>query len=358
MACILALETSCDETAAAICSEDGVILSSRIASQAEIHRRYGGVVPEVASRNHVLHVRPLVGQVLEDARIALGEVAAFAATSGPGLASSLLIGTSMAKALAVAENKPFLAVNHMEGHLLSPFMGDGGVVRPCMALIVSGGHTMLVRVKGIADYQLIGKTRDDAAGEAFDKIAKMLGLPYPGGPEIDKKARAGNPAAIAFPRTMSGESNFEFSFSGLKTSVLYELPKHDFTNPETLPDVCASVQEAIVDVLVDKLVAAAKRFREKLVSVSGGVSCNRRLREKLTERCNRESLELLLAKPEHSTDNAAMIAFAAVQRFRLGECSPLEADVDPNLPLVPASPQTSEVGVNNVENCNGPALHK
>lgn len=335
MSLILALETSCDETAAAICGADGTILASGISSQAEIHRRYGGVVPEVASRNHVLHVRPLVEQVLADANLTLREVGAFASTSGPGLASSLLIGTSMAKALAVAERKPFLAVNHMEGHLLSPFMDDGGV-RPCVALIVSGGHTMLVRVLGVADYRLIGKTRDDAAGEAFDKIAKMLGLPYPGGPEIDKQARNGNPAAIDFPRTMMADKNFEFSFSGLKTSVLYELPKLDFTNPRTLPDVCASVQEAIVDVLVEKLVAAARKHREGLVTVSGGVSCNRRLREKLAQRCERERLDLLLAKPEHSTDNAAMIAFAAAQRFRLGESSPLDADVDPNLPLVRA----------------------
>lgn len=337
MPCILALETSCDETAAAICSADGAILSSRIASQADIHRRYGGVVPEVASRNHVLHVRPLVEQVLADAKVNLSDIGAFAATSGPGLASSLLIGTSMAKALAVAGRKPFLAVNHMEGHLLSPFMADGGVVRPCVALIVSGGHTMIVLVRGIADYQLIGKTRDDAAGEAFDKIAKMLGLPYPGGPEIDKTAREGNPKAIDFPRTMMAGKNFEFSFSGLKTSVLYELPKLDFTQPQTLPDVCASVQEAIVDVLVEKTVAAAKKFRQKLVTVSGGVSCNRRLREKLTQRCERERLDLLLAKPEHSTDNAAMIAFAAAQRFALGQTSPLDADIDPNLPLVRAA---------------------
>jgi len=194
-------------------------------------------------------------------------------------------------------------------------MADGGPVRPCVALIVSGGHTMLVHVRGIADYQLIGKTRDDAAGEAFDKIAKMLGLPYPGGPEIDKKARDGNPAAIAFPRTMMAGKNFEFSFSGLKTSVLYELPKLDFANPQTLPDVCASVQEAIVDVLVDKLVAAARKFRENLVTVSGGVSCNRRLREKLAGCCQRGGSIFCSRKPEHSTDNAAMIAFAAAQKI-------------------------------------------
>lgn len=332
MSAILALETSCDETAAAICTTEGELLASRIASQAEIHRQYGGVVPEVASRNHIVHVRPLVEQVLADAGLTLREITAFAATSGPGLVSSLLIGTSMAKALAVAERKSFLAVNHMEGHLLSPFMRSG-VIRPNLSLIVSGGHTMLVRVQGVADYQLVGRTRDDAAGEAFDKIAKMLGLPYPGGPEIDKQARAGNPAAIAFPRTMLADKNFEFSFSGLKTAVLYELPKLDLTDPHTLPDVCASVQEAIVDVLVEKLVAAARTYREKLVTVSGGVSCNRRLREKLTERCQREKLELLLAQPEHSTDNAAMIAFTAAQHHRLGRSSPLDADVDPNLPL-------------------------
>lgn len=331
--CFLALETSCDETAAAVCTEDGRILSSCIASQIEVHRATGGVVPEVASRNHILHVRLLAEQALKEAGVSLSDIRAFAATSGPGLVSSLLIGTSMAKALAVAGNKPFLAVNHMEGHLLSPFMGDHGPVRPCMALIVSGGHTMIVHLRRIADYKLIGRTRDDAAGEAFDKIGKMLGLPYPGGPEIDKKAREGDPTAIRFPRTMMADKNFEFSFSGLKTSVLYELPKLDFTQPNTLADVCASVQEAIVDVLVEKLIAAAKKHKEQLVTVSGGVSCNRRLRERLTERCEKERLDLLLASPSHSTDNAAMIAFAAAQRFRLGESSPLEQDVDPNMPL-------------------------
>ena len=335
--CLLALETSCDETAAALCALDGTVLASRVASQAEIHRQWGGVVPEVASRNHVLHVRPLVAQVLADAGVSLADVRAFAATSGPGLVSSLLMGTSMAKALAVAERKPYLAVNHMEGHLLSPFMGEQGPVRACLALIVSGGHTMLVRVRDVADYEILGRTRDDAAGEAFDKTAKMIGLPYPGGPEMDRASRGGNPTAYAFPRSMMEAGSFEFSFSGLKTAVLYELPKLDLENPRTLADVCASVQEAIVDVLVEKLVAAARHCRESLVTVSGGVSCNRRLREKLTARCGRERLELLLARPEHSTDNAAMIAFAAVQRFRRGDCSSVSADVDPNLPLITAA---------------------
>ena len=332
--CLLALESSCDETAAALCTLDGALIASRIASQIEIHRPYGGVVPEVASRNHILHVRPLVAQVLADAGKKLSDVTAFAATSGPGLVSSLLIGTSMAKALAIAENKPFLAVNHMEGHLLSPFMNEQGPVRPCMALIVSGGHTMLVRVHGVGRYELLGRTRDDAAGEAFDKVAKMLGLPYPGGPEIDKLANRGDPAAFAFPRSFLDGSSLEFSFSGLKTAVLYELPKLDLKNEQTLANVCASVQAAILEVLVEKLVLAAKRSRESLVTVSGGVSCNRGLRAALTARCAKEGLQLLLARPDLCTDNAGMIAFAAVQRYNTGHSSPLEADVDPNLSLV------------------------
>ncbi len=331
---LLALESSCDETAAAICTADGVLLASAIASQIEIHRQYGGVVPEVASRNHVLHVRPLVEQVLAEAGVKLADMRAFAATTGPGLVSSLLIGTSMAKALAAAENKPFLAMNHMEGHLLSPFMAGNGPPRPCVALIVSGGHTMLLHMQGVGQYRLLGKTRDDAAGEAFDKVAKMLGLPYPGGPEIDKLASQGRADAYAFPRSFHDGHSLEFSFSGLKTAVLYELPKLDLRNPATLADVCASVQEAILEVLVEKLILAARQCREKLVTVSGGVSCNRGLRVKLSARCEKEGLTLLLARPELCTDNAGMIAYAAMQRFQLGQTSPLTADVDPNLPLV------------------------
>lgn len=333
---LLALESSCDETAAAVCDLDGNLKASRIASQIEIHRQYGGVVPEVASRNHILHVRPLVEEVLVDAGITLKDVAAFAATSGPGLVSSLLIGTSMAKALAVAEGKPFLAVNHMEGHLLSPFMGANGPVRPCVGLIVSGGHTMLVHVKEVGQYELLGRTRDDAAGEAFDKVAKMIGLPYPGGPEIDKLAAKGDPAALDFPRSFLDGKSLEFSFSGLKTAVLYELPRLDLKNGQTLADVCASVQAAIVEVLVEKLVLAARCTKNRTVAVSGGVSCNRGLRAALKVRCERAGLELLLAEPALCTDNAGMIAFAAAQRFKLGQSSPLEAEVDPNLPLVTA----------------------
>lgn len=332
--CLLALESSCDETAAAICTLEGGLIASRIASQIEIHRQYGGVVPEVASRNHILHARPLVQQVLADAGKTLADMAAFAATSGPGLVSSLLIGTSMAKALAIAEDKPFLAVNHMEGHLLSPFMDGQGPVRPCVALIVSGGHTMLVQVLGVGRYKLLGRTRDDAAGEAFDKVAKMIGLPYPGGPEIDKLATRGDPTAFAFPRSFLDGRSLEFSFSGLKTAVLYELPRLDLKNEQVLADLCASVQAAIIEVLVEKLVLAARQCGEKLITVSGGVSCNRGLRAALATRCTKAGLQLLLARPDLCTDNAGMIAFAGAQRFSIGHTSPLEADVDPNLPLV------------------------
>jgi N6-L-threonylcarbamoyladenine synthase len=332
---ILALETSCDESAAAIVREAGTVLASEIASQIEAHRIYGGVVPEVASRNHILHMRGLVENALSDAKLDLKDIAAFAATSGPGLVSSLLIGSTMAKALALAEGKPFIAINHLEGHLLSPFMSSGNFV-PHVALIVSGGHTSLLHVRGVGEYKLLGRTRDDAAGEAFDKVAKMIGLPYPGGPEIDKRARRGSRGAFNFPRSMMDAGDHEFSFSGLKTAVLYLLPKIDLTNEQTLSDVCASFQEAVIEVLVEKTIRAAREYHEKAIAVSGGVSCNSRLRERLGQRCAEENIGLLLAEPRYTTDNAAMIAFAALQRWKRGLSSPLETDVDPNLSVVAA----------------------
>ena len=240
----------------------------------------------------------------------------------------------MAKALAVAEGKPYLALNHMEGHLLSPFMNGRGPVRRSVALIVSGGHTLLVRIHEPGRYEILGRTRDDAAGEAFDKVAKMLGLPYPGGPELDRLARMGDPTYLALPRSFMVRDSLEFSFSGLKTAVLYELPRLDLTKAQVLADVCASAQAAIVEVLVEKLVRAARHSHETLVTVSGGVSCNSGLRAALAERCRTEGLELLLAEPELCTDNAAMIAFAAVQRFNAGFTSPMDSEVNPNLALV------------------------
>ncbi len=331
---ILALETSCDETAAAVCSVDGRILSSKLHSQIPIHRQYGGIVPEVASRSHITRVRPLVEAVMEEAGVGLSEVVAFAATCGPGLVSSLLVGTSMAKALAVAERKPFLAINHMEAHLLSPFVDRREVV-PALGLIVSGGHTMLVQIHEVGRYSLLGRTRDDAAGECMDKVARMLGLPYPGGPEIDRIVReqGGDPTALDLPRSRLADSPLDFSFSGLKTAVLYTLPKLDLNAPGTLANVCASVQEAVVDVLVEKTLLAARKLNQRIIAISGGVSCNTRLRTKMRETCEREGLELLLAAPSLCTDNAGMVAFAAALRFRSGFDSPLTQEVDPHWKL-------------------------
>lgn len=327
---LLAIETSCDETAAAVL-RGTELLASEVASQIALHREYGGVVPEVASRNHLRMLEPVIRTALTNAGVSLDEIDAFAATSGPGLATSLMIGTSAAKGLAVAKRKPYLAVNHIEGHLLSPFFGDPQGVRPAVALIVSGGHTLLVEVEKFGRYRLLGQTRDDAAGEAFDKVGKLLGLPYPGGPNVNRLARDGDPRRFDFPRSMLDSGDFHFSFSGLKTSVRYLLPKLD---EPPLPDLCASFQEAVVDVLVAKTLRAAAATHRRVVTVSGGVSCNTRLREKFREACAARGLELLLADPGLCTDNAAMIGYVAALMLEHGESSPLTADIDPNLRLV------------------------
>jgi len=332
---ILALETSCDETAVAI-TQGEEIVASEISSQIDLHRPYGGVVPEVASRNHNVTLRPLIDQALDEAGLEIEQIDAFAATAGPGLASSLLIGNTAAKALALALGKPFYAINHLEGHLLSPFVGDPAGVQPSIGLVVSGGHTMLVKIRGFGDYQLLGKTRDDAAGEAFDKGAKMLGLPYPGGPEIDRLAREGNPKAFDFPRSMMERGNFEFSYSGLKTSLLYQLEKLTEEERESsLPDICASFQAAIIDVLIAKTLDAARRNRQSLIGVSGGVSCNQALRQQLDAACRKAGLKLRIADPALCTDNAGMIAYvAALKLSHSAEPSAFDKDIDPNLALV------------------------
>ncbi len=340
---LLAIESSCDETAVAILSgepgEPAQILASEISSQIELHRAYGGVVPELASRNHSLHLRPLVEQALTTARVTLKDIDCFAATSGPGLASSLLIGATAAKALAAAAGKPFIAVNHLEGHLLSPYVAQGNVP-PHIALIVSGGHTLLLDVEKPGLYRRLGSTRDDAAGEAFDKVGKMLGLPYPGGPEIEKTAKGGNPAAFSFPRSMIKDPGFDFSFSGLKTAVLYTLtdqnPNDGTPRTSDLPDLCASFQQAVIDVLVAKTLRAARHSGRRTVALSGGVSLNQALRDAFSRACEKEGLTLLTADSGLCTDNAAMIAFAALLHHFEGRHSPLDADIDPNLSLAPA----------------------
>src|ERR1700730_2969372 len=301
---ILGLETSCDETAVAILRGDQ-LLASEIASQIAEHEKFGGVVPELASRHHLVYAPRLLERATHAAKIDRANVDAFAATSGPGLASSLMIGASIAKGLAIGFGKPYLAINHLEGHLLSPFFNGDFQIKPNISLIVSGGHTISIQVAGLGDYRLIGRTVDDAAGEAFDKVAKMLGLGYPGGPEIEKNARKGNPKSFDLPRSMPDSENF--SFSGLKTAVRYLLPtlRGDF-----LADVCAAVQAAIVDVLVRKTIAVAKKHDVDLVTVSGGVSCNRELRKQLDDACKRHRIEFNTAEQWLCTDNAAMIAFA------------------------------------------------
>src|SRR5256714_3383856 len=323
---ILALETSCDETAVALL-RGRKLLASEVASQIAEHEKFGGVVPEVASRNHLVHAPRLLERVTRQAKIEMSQIDAFAATSGPGLASSLMIGASIAKGLAIGFGKPYLAINHLEGHLLSPFFGETKI-RPNVSLVVSGGHTMMVFVRGVGDYQIIGRTVDDAAGEAFDKIAKLLGLGYPGGPEIEKHAANGDPKRFDLPRSMPDSENF--SFSGLKTAVRYLLPK---LKDDYLADVCASIQAAIVDVLVSKTIAAAKKHDVDLVTISGGVSCNRELRKQMSEACKRDAFELETAEPSLCTDNAAMIGFAATLKLENGFSSRVTEEIDPNLAL-------------------------
>ena len=345
---VLALETSCDETAVAILRGNDSryeLPASEVASQVAAHEKYGGIVPGIASRNHLIYAPRLLDRAASAAKIAPSEIDVFAATSGPGLASSLMIGASIAKGLAIGLGKPYLAVNHLEGHLLSPFFdiekGGGNDIKPHLSLIVSGGHTMLVLVRGLANYQFIGRTVDDAAGEAFDKVAKMLGLGYPGGPEIEKHARCGDPKRFDLPRSMLGSENF--SFSGLKTAVRYLLPKVAEwrltqtpcnLDEEMLSDVCASFQQAIIDVLVAKTLAAAQKHGVDLVTVSGGVSCNQELRRQLREACSRKGIEFKSSERWLCTDNAAMIAFAALLRLQAGFQSQLTGEIDPNLALV------------------------
>lgn len=324
---VLAIETSCDETAAALLRAPGELRGHAIASQAAIHAPYGGVVPEVASRNHLANVREVVESALAQAGAGLGDVDVFAATSGPGLASALLVGMAAAKGFALACGKPFLAVNHIEGHLLSPFFGRAEIPQ-ATGLVVSGGHTLLVDIEAAGRYRLLGRTLDDAAGEAFDKVAKLLGLGYPGGPLIEAAARAGDRRRFELPRSMKDSGDFKFSFSGLKTAVRYLLP--DITEADRA-DLCAGFEEAVVDVLVHKAVLAAKSRGRDVIAVSGGVGMNARLRERLARAAGAEGIGVLFAAPELCTDNAAMIAYAAALRAQRGEQSSLTADIAPNL---------------------------
>jgi N6-L-threonylcarbamoyladenine synthase len=322
---VLAIETSCDETSVAILRGFHHVLAHRVASQSTIHAPYGGVVPEVASRNHLALLPELIRGALGEAALSISQIDAFAATTGPGLAAALLVGVSAAKGLALGAQRPFLGVNHLEGHLLSPFFGESEIP-PHVALIVSGGHTLLFDVEGYGRYRLLGRTLDDAAGEAFDKTAKLLGLGYPGGSEVDRLARQGTPSRFNFPRSMIGSEDLNFSFSGLKTSVRYFLERG--FEPEDLPDICASFQEAIVDVLVAKLARAAKCGGRTLLGLSGGVSANVRLRERVAQMCDERGFRVRTPPAELRTDNALMIAYAASHRS--DRPTPVDADIHPN----------------------------
>lgn len=334
---ILAIETSCDETAAAVIADGSTILSNVIASQTDLHAQYGGVFPEVASRRHVELIHLVVDQAMRSAHIGFGDLDCIAVTRGPGLVGSLLVGMNMAKGLALSRNIPLLGVNHIEGHIYSLWLGEqaADIEFPVLTLVVSGGHTELYLMTGHGAYQLLGATMDDAAGEAFDKVGRLLGLPYPGGPAIDAAAEGGNPRAYDFPRgAMDQDHGYNFSFSGLKTAVMRQVEQ--YASPSMMParDLAASFQAAVVDVLVGKTAAAAAEFNVTAVHLAGGVSANRALRRAMAERLD---VPVRVPPAVLCTDNAAMIGAAAHFRFLSGQRDALDLDVTPSLQLTLAT---------------------
>jgi N6-L-threonylcarbamoyladenine synthase len=335
---ILGIETSCDETAAAVIENGKYICSNVISSQVLVHAEYGGVVPEVASRQHLASVVKVVGQALRDASVAAADLDGIAATCGPGLVGPLLVGLEMGKAMAYATGKPVVGVNHLRGHLAAVYLEHAKTPEPPpyphVALLVSGGHTTLFRVEGQAKTALLGSTRDDAAGEAFDKAAKLLGLGYPGGMVIDKLAATGNPSAIALPRALPGRDDLDFSFSGLKTAVATKIIAGGRPQDQALADFCASFQVAVVDVLVRKSRRALAREGLRHLVVCGGVAANRGLREGLATAAAEDGFSLYIPTPGLCTDNAAMIALAGTWAIARGERGGLDLSVDPGLPLV------------------------
>lgn len=339
---LLALETSCDETSAAVV-RDGTILSNVVASQIKLHAEYGGVVPELAAREHLRNLSPVVETAFREAGIRATQLDAVAATQGPGLPTALLMGFKAGQAMAFALRKPFVGINHHEAHLYSPWItgspprADFEVFEPNVSLIVSGGHTMLVHVESELNHRVLGGTIDDAAGECFDKTGKLMGLAYPAGPIIDRLAEQGNPKAYDFPRPLLHDANDDFSFSGLKTSVRYFLRDHPklMENEQSVRDLCASVQAAIVEVLVVKTLRAAKRLGVKCVTASGGVTCNRALRTELASACKRKGFSLRLAEKSLCTDNAAMIGILAERKLaRTTAASSLDVEIQPGMALV------------------------
>lgn len=331
---ILGIESSCDETAAAVLADGSTLLSNVIDSQIETHSKFGGVVPELASRQHLTAIYPVVQEALQQAGIPLGRIQALAVTRGPGLIGSLLVGLSFAKALSLVSNIPCVGVDHMAGHLASVFLADEKPSFPYVALIASGGHSSLFEVRDHLHYTLLGRTRDDAAGEAFDKVAKLMGLGYPGGPIICRLATGGNGEAIAFPRAWLTPDSLDFSFSGLKTAVANHVNRARQHGEELhIPDICASFQEAVVEVLVKKTVGAALSRAIKTIVMVGGVAANPRLRE-VMQLCGRQAgLRVYMPPIDFCTDNAAMIALAGYHRFKGDNADPLDMDVYSRSPI-------------------------
>jgi N6-L-threonylcarbamoyladenine synthase len=329
---VLAIESSCDESAAAVLDESRGLLAHELYSQIELHRAYGGVVPELASRDHVRRLLPLVRHALERAGTPPQELAGVAFTAGPGLIGALLTGAALARSLAYAWQVPAIGVHHLEGHLLAPLLEPDPPSFPHLALLVSGGHTQLIEVSGVGRYRIMGDTRDDAAGEAFDKTAKLLGLPYPGGPELARLAQSGTPGAFRFPRPMLDRPGLELSFSGLKTSVLHALRGREVTS-QLRADVALGVEEAIVGTLAAKAVRALDASGLDTLVVSGGVSANQRLRAALGEAVGRRGGRVYYPRVEFCTDNAAMIAVAGLARLRAGECTGLAIEARAQWPL-------------------------
>jgi N6-L-threonylcarbamoyladenine synthase len=336
---VLGIETSCDETAAAIVEDGRRVRADVVASQILVHAEYGGVVPEVASRQHLATIVPVVRRAVADAGIALTDLDAIAVTCGPGLVGALLVGVETAKSLAYALGKPLIGVNHLAGHLAAVFLTEDETPKfPHLALLVSGGHTALIRVEEPGHTRLLGSTRDDAAGEAFDKVGKLLGLGYPGGVKIDKLAATGNPQAVELPRALPGRDDLDFSFSGLKTAVATRLAQTGVPEGQALADFCASFQAAVVDVLVRKSRRALVREGLDTLIVSGGVAANRGLRNALGEAAKADGFALFIPPPKRCTDNAAMIAAEGSALFARGTRSGLDLAVDPGLPLETGRP--------------------
>ncbi len=334
---VLGIETSCDETGVAIYDDSQGLLSHKLYSQVTMHAEFGGVVPELASRDHIRKLIPLIEEAFREAKLEKGDVDGVAYTSGPGLIGALMVGASFGRSLAHAWGVPALGVHHMEGHLLAPMLEHAPPPFPFVALLVSGGHTMLVDVAGVGEYELLGESLDDAAGEAFDKTAKMMGLPYPGGPMLSKIAEQGEPGRFVFPRPMVDRPGMDFSFSGLKTAVRNAIAAeavNETVEQQTMADIAYGFQEAVVETLVIKCRRALKHTGHKSLVIAGGVSANSQLRKRLDELATSMKSQLYYPRLEFCTDNGAMIAYAGLQRLKAGEHSPLSIDVKPRWPLV------------------------